>query len=370
MKTQWYHILALAVVIAVLVVFLYIVRSVLPPFLIAFAIAWLLDPLLDRMQSRGCPRVLAVSAVYLIFLAAFVIGLIFLVPAVVDQAKQLAQDTPTYSSQFKTFAAGFMEEHHSLLLKLKLPTTLEEGFAKYGSSAASAVTSGIQLMSNWIVANLSKALWIILIPLIAFYLLSDLDRIRKKSVLLIPAPWRARATQVLSRMGTVFSSYVRGLTVVCLLYGVTSTVVLMIAGVRYGIILGLLAGVLYAVPYIGAFLITILVFLVVLATQGLGHAIVMAGIQVLLNQVIFDMVITPKILGKSVGLHPVLSIFALLAGGQLFGLVGMVLAVPVAASVQEVVFEFVPELRPEPAKKKPKREFSLFGKRKKKAKKK
>lgn len=354
-KTQWHHIFALIIVIALLVTFLYLVRSILPPFLIAFAVAWLLDPLLDRIQKRGFSRILAVSAVYVAFLAVFVIGLVFLIPVIINQASQLANDLPEYANRFQVFAKGFMADHQAILDKFKLPTTLEDVFAKYGNLVTNRITTGIGLLGDWIAANLSKALWIILIPLVAFYFLNDIDRIRNKSVLLIPAAWRPRTTEVLSRMGTVFSNYVRGLTIVCLLYGIATTIILMALNLKYGVILGLLAGVLYAVPYIGAILTTLLVFLVGLATysHGVTQAAVAAIAMVVTNQV-FDMLITPKILGKSVGMHPVLSLFALMAGGQLFGLVGMVLAVPVAASIQEVVFEFVPELRPEPVKKKPK----------------
>lgn len=355
-KAQWYHITGIAAVIAVSLYFLYLVRGVLPPFVIAFAIAWLLDPLLDRIQSRGCPRILAVSAVYVVFLAAFILGLVFLVPVVVDQAKQLGTDFPGYSERFSTFASDFMREHRSTLIRFKLPTTLEEAFTRYGSQVSIGVAAGIQRASEFIVSNLSKALWFILIPLVAFYFLNDIDRIRRKAIYFIPQQWRPKATEVFHKVGLVFSSYVRGLIIVCLLYGAATIIVLAGFNLKYGIILGLLAGILYAVPYLGAILITLLVFLVGLATypHGIAQAVWAALAMVVLNQ-IFDMAITPRILGKSVGLHPALSLFALMAGAQLFGLVGMILAVPVAASIQEVVFEFYPELRKEPARK-PKRE--------------
>lgn len=354
MKTPWYHILALSLAIAVLVTFLYLVRSNLPPFIIAFAVAWLLDPLLGRLQKRNVPRLLAISVVYLVFLGVFVVGLIFLVPAIIEQARQLGHDLPQYAQRFRTVAADFMEANRPTLAKFKLPTTLEEVFSAYGGQASERVTQAIQIASAWIVSNLSKALWIILIPLVAFYFLVDLDRIKSRSILFVPARWRDRTTEVISKVGGVFSNYVRGLIIVCLLYGVTTTIVLSAFQLKYGIILGLVSAVLYAVPFLGALLITLLVFLVDLAAHGFGHALFMAGVMVVLNQLIFDMFVTPKIIGKSVGLHPVLSLFALMAGGQLFGLAGMVLAVPVAASIQEVILELNPELRPQPRKKKAK----------------
>ncbi len=348
-STRWYHAAGIVAVIAILVAFLYAVRSTLPPFLIAFAIAWLLDPVLDRLHHSGVRRIVAVLSIYGVFLIIFAVGLLYLVPAVIDQAKQFGDDFPRYSARFQEYASGLMAQHHDTLVRLKLPTTLQEAFTKYGGQMNSQIGIGVNLVTRFITSNFSRVLWIVLVPLVAFYLLMDIDRMKQKAALLIPESIRPRTTEILARVGLVFSSYVRGLVVVCLLYGIATTITLEVFHLKYGIILGLLAGILYAVPYIGAIATTLLVFLVGLATypQGVGQALWPAVGMIVLNQG-FDLVITPKILGKSVGLHPVLSLFALLAGGQLFGLAGMILAVPVAASIQEVVFEFCPELKAEP----------------------
>lgn len=359
MKTHWYQVLLAGIAIAVLLIFLYLVRGVLPPFVIAFAVAWLLDPLLDRLQRLGCPRIVAVTGVFALFLAVFVVAVIFLVPAIINQADELAKDFPVYGESFKSWAAQVMEKHHDLLVRFQLPSTLQEALAKYGRQISGALQDAIPRLTSWLGANLSKVLWIILIPLLSFYFLSDIDNIRRKAVLFIPAKHRARTTDVLSRMDRVFSGYVRGLTVVCLLYGGLTTLVLLALKLKYGIIIGILAGVLYAVPYLGAITTAVLVFLVGLATypNGLSQALITTATMLVTNQ-IFDTIITPRILGKSVGLHPILSMFALLTGGQLFGLAGMILAVPIAASVQEIVFEFYPELKQSPAPKKPQSKFT------------
>lgn len=348
--TRWYTVAAVVAATAVLLAFLYAVRNQLPPFLIAFAVAWLLDPVLDRLQRRGVRRFVAVLGIYGVFLIVFVAGIFYLVPAVIDQAKQFGEDFPRYSLLFQKYASGLMSHHHDTLIRLKLPTTVQEVFSKYGDQLNAQVGVGVNAATRFITSTLSKALWIVLIPIIAFYALMDIDRMRKKAVLLIPEAARPRATEVLSRVGTVFSNYVRGQVVVCILFGVATTITLEVFGLKYGIILGLLSGVLYAVPYLGAIVTTLLVFLVGLATypHGVSQAIWPTVVTWALNQLIFDPIVTPKVVGKSVGLHPILSLFALLSGGQLFGLVGMILAVPVAASIQEVVYEFCPQLKPDP----------------------
>ncbi|MHB1001414.1 MAG: AI-2E family transporter [Armatimonadota bacterium] len=354
-NVRWYHITAGILAIATLVVMLYAVRSILPLFIIAFAVAWLLDPVLDKLESRGWPRIYAVISVYLLFLAFFVTGLIFLVPAVIDQAKQLAKDFPHYLSLFEKYGANLMRHYKPTLLQFQLPTTLQEVFNTYGDKASAGFTQAIRGIALWITSNLSKALWFVLIPLVSFYFLNDIDRMRAKSTLLIPERWRTRTTSLLSRMGAVFSNYVRGLFIVCLIYGVVTALILSFLDVKYSILIGFLSGILYAVPYIGAFVTTLLVLLVALATNTPNslHAFWIPPIAMLILNQAFDFFISPKILGKSVGLHPVLSLFALLAGGNLFGLVGMILAVPIAASIQEAIFEVYPDLRKEPVINKP-----------------
>lgn len=347
LSIRWFHIVGLVVATALLCVFIYAVRAVLPPFLIAFAVAWLLDPLLDKLEARRWPRMVAVAGVYVGFLAVFVVALVFIVPAVIDQSKDFSRDFPAFASRSRDFASGLIERNQDVLVRFHLPTTLQELLTRFGESSANAASHAVRAISTWVTSNLSKVLWFVLVPLIAFYFLNDIDRIRARAVLFIPEFWRPKTVHVLCTIGTVFTNYVRGLLLLSLIYGATMSIILMALGLKYGIILGILAGILYTVPYVGALVTAFLVLFVGLATySGAPHAIWTTLAAVAANQV-FDNLVTPKILGRSVGIHPVLSLFALLAGGHLFGLVGMILAVPVAASIQEIVLEFYPGLRDE-----------------------
>lgn len=347
---RWYHIAFTIAALLLVIVFFYTIRSVLPPFVIAFLIAWLLDPLIDRLEAHKWPRMLAVFCVFAIFLAIFAIGLIFLIPAVIDQAKQLAKDFPNYLDKTQQYLTHMMHTYRHILLKFKLPTTFQDVLITYGDKLNTWFNSVVKAITGWIVSNFPKAIWIILVPLISFYCLNDIDRIRMKTSLLIPEKWRLRTTHIVTRMSNVFSNYVRGLLIVCLIYGIATSLLLSILGLQYSILIGLFAGILYAVPYVGATSTALLVFFVTLATHNENslHAIWVSPVSVLIQNQAFDLFISPRILGKSVGLHPVLSLFALLAGGRLFGLAGMILAVPVAASIQEIIFEIYPLLRMSP----------------------
>jgi predicted PurR-regulated permease PerM len=326
--------------------FLYYVRAVLPPFVIAFGIAFLLDPLIGRLQRRGCPRILAVTSVFAVFMAAFVVSIIFLLPVVIQQARELGDHYAHYADTFASMMSGFLDRNHAVLVRLDLPTSLQDMFSEYGTQANNLLKQEVPTVGKWIIDRLPMLPWIILIPLICFYFLNDFARIRFKALLFVPEKYRKETADLLARMGHVFSAYVRGLTIVCLLYALAVTIVLTVLGLQYGIILGILGGILYAVPYLGSITMAVLVFLVGAATftnPSAGHALLTTACVIGTNQ-IFDFFITPRILGKSVGLHPILSLFALLAGGKLFGLPGMILAVPIAASMQEIIFVLYPEL--------------------------
>lgn len=326
--------------------FLYRVRDILPPFAIALLVAWLLNPVLDRLQRLRVPRMLAVALVFTLFMGIFVAGIIFVIPATVDQATQLSSEYSHYQDIGRGLVSDFFDQHHDTLARLNLPTSLHDALSQYGDSLNQTLKHAIPSVSSWVTENAFKILWLVLIPLLSFYILNDLHRLKTKALLFVPETWRPMAIKMVTRTATVFSNYVRGLLIACLVYSVVTSIVLSFCHVRYGIVLGLLAGVLYAVPYLGAITILAVVFVVSAATgDGFNHA-VLPTVAMLITNEAFDLLITPRILGKSVGLHPVLSIFAMMAGAKLFSLPGMILAVPVAASIQEIILEFYPELNP------------------------
>jgi predicted PurR-regulated permease PerM len=311
---KWAAILGTVVLLIAAGFFLYNVRGILPPFIIAFAAAWLLDPVLDKLQKQGCSRLVAVVGVYAVFLLVFVVGLAFLIPALGVQAKQLGNDIPTYTTEFSAYTKDLAETHQLEISRWKLPTSMQDAIGSYGKSITTAAKSGIQHIGSILAASLNWVLWLVLIPIIAFYLLNDIDSIRAKVSMLIPDRERERTVGMLAKVGSVFSNYIRGMVIVCTLYGVATGILLSVLHVKYGVILGLVAGILYAVPYVGALATTITVFLVAWATHThSSYAIWVAPVALICLNQVFDLHISPKILGKSVGLHPVLSLFAIVS---------------------------------------------------------
>ena len=163
-------------------------------------------------------------------------------------------------------------------------------------------------------------------------------------LLVVPARNRPQIQTAVSEVTIIFGKYLRGLGLVSVLNGIATCILLEVLRVPSAILLGMIAGVLYSVPYIGAILTVALTAAVAFIGGGMQPMLIAVGASVVLHQIIFDQIITPRILGSHVGLHPILSIIALLAGNLLLGIIGMILAVPIAACIQIAVLTVLPKL--------------------------
>ncbi len=327
------------------------VRHLFAPFFVAFVLAIAIAPLVDRLQARGWPRGLATGFVYLGLLGALG-GLMFvLIPLVGGQIAQIAADLrdrfeigrPVDISRMVARQLRIFGQEH------EIPAFLITPAVEQAKNSAAFLTRGLETFSRFLIGMVPNLILLFLIPLIAFYAVVDYHSIFAKMLLLTPKESRDGVRSIASEVTVVFGKYLRGLGLICLLDGVATTAVLLcFPSTRpFAPALGLIAGLLYAIPYLGAIVSTALIALVALAAPG-GDMALMLWVtlaMVALHQLFFDQVLAPRILGGHVGLHPILSIMALLAGSTLAGVGGMLLAVPVAASVQVVILHLVPRLR-------------------------
>jgi predicted PurR-regulated permease PerM len=325
--------------------FLYLVRDVLPPFLIALVIAVLLDPSLDRMQRRGWSRRSATLVVFVLFLLIFAGFALVLIPAAVRQAADFVGNMPAYYAEMTRRAQTMLAAHHTLLARLRLPTSSNDLLTRYQGQITRALQTLATHLLQFFAGSISKLTWMAIIPIVTFYLLQEIDLLGARVVSLLPASSRSHVLEVSQRVGAVFSGYVRGLIIVCAGFAMVLGVILaLIFRLPYALMIALASGILYAVPYVGGAATIAIAALVAVATQHGSGYVVGVIIAVLVVQQLFDQIITPRVVGGMVGLHPVVSLFALTAGGQLFGLAGMILAVPVAASLQVILMALWPQL--------------------------
>jgi len=337
-RAQVNRFLLIVVGLALVIYFAYVAREIWLPLSLAFLLAMILDPVVDRMEVRGWSRMWASAFIFGSFLLIFGGLLVLAYPFMVGQVDTLQ----------KGFEKFFPDPSHKGLLKsfkdMGVPQTLANG----GVAAIENARAGLQKSSSWItdygMSVVSNAIWIVIVPIVAFYALRDFHIILAKGLLLVPAKRRDLVQTAVTEITAVFGKYLRGLAIVSVLNGIATAVLLEVIRVPGALVLGLIAGILYSVPYIGALLTIVITAAFAFVGGGPHMAMVAVGTSVLLHQIIFDQIISPRILGGHVGLHPILSIVALLMGNLLLGIIGMVLAVPIAACIQVAVLAVLPKL--------------------------
>ncbi len=316
----------------------YVVREIWLPLVLAFLLALVLDPVVDRMELRGWTRPRASAFIFGSFLFILV-GLIVLA-------------YPLASAQIDTLQKGFEKyfpdsSHAGLiasLYKMGLSPNLAGGAVSIIESSRNSLKHSSSFITNYGLVIVSNAIWIVIIPLIAFYALRDFHIILGKALLLVPPKRRDLIQTAVKETTMVFGNFLRGLAVVSVMNGVATTVLLMAVRVPGALMVGVIAGFLYSIPYLGALLTLVLTAAVAFVGGGPNMAILAVGLSVLLHQIVFDQIISPRVLGGHVGLHPILSVIALLVGNLLLGIVGMILAVPIAACIQIAVLAIQPKL--------------------------
>jgi predicted PurR-regulated permease PerM len=322
------------------------VLEVIPPFAAALLLAFMLDPLVDRIQQRGPSRGIGVAIVGTAFLVIVITLAVLVVPLISRQAQDLSANYETYAKVATQRIDSLITQLGPTLEQLKLPTTLEGWTSKLSPQVQSTAEQGLSLLGTALSSMFSKVLWLVIVPLAGLWLLKDIDYIKQKIVHLTPEHYREKLTIVGTAVGAVFFKYLKGMASVALIYSVVASILFTSLGLQYGLIIGCISGILYLVPYIGVLAIMCISGISVLVQPD--HSMQMAGIVVGLVAVmsfgLFDQLITPKVVGGSVGVHPVLSLFSLALGARLFGVVGVIVAVPITAAIQVVIGEFYPQI--------------------------
>lgn len=327
------------------------VRAVWPPFFVAFVMAVALAPVVDRLEAKRWPRWLAAATVYLLLFGAIAAMLFVLVPEVSNQVLQIVADL---RGRFRLDQPADLNRNMAEQIRLfgrknEIPSWMIAPALQQAKNSASLVAVALDRFARLLVGLIPNLIWVVLVPVVAFYALVDYHRIFAKALLLFPREKRDEVRTIASDVAVVFGKYLRGLGIVCLLNTFATIVVLTLfpATRPYAAALGLIAGLLYAVPYLGAIVSTALISLVALTSPDGGSLqtmLIVTASMLLLHQILFDQVIAPRVLGGHVGLHPILSILALMSGEALFGIAGMLVAVPVAASIQIIILHGMPRL--------------------------
>ena len=316
--------------IAAVVFFLviWLLGDVLLPFIVGGAIAYFLDPIADRLERLGLSRAAATSAISLVALMLVILLVLAVIPTLVGQLTALVNSAPEFARKLQNF---LLERFPDLT---DSTSTIRQTLAQIGAAIQERWAVLAESVLSSALGVISVLLFIVVVPVVAFYLLLDWDDMVARIDSMLPLDHAPTIRRLAREIDAVLAGFVRGQVSVCLVLGTYYAVALMLAGLQFGLIVGAIAGAITFIPYIGALVGGVLAIGLALF-QFWGdwfHIGIIAAIFAI-GQFVEGNVLTPRLVGKSVGLHPVWLLFALSAFGSVFGFVGMLIAVPVAASI-------------------------------------
>ena len=309
-------------------VLLWFLGDVLLPFIVGGAIAYFLDPVADRLERLGLSRVAATTVISLVALLAVVLLVLAVIPTLVNQLTALVNAAPDIAKRLQ----GFLLERFPDLADST--STIRQTLAEIGAAIQARGGQLAQGVLTSALGVISIVLFIVVVPVVAFYLLLDWDDMVAKLDSMLPLDHAPTVRRLAREIDAVLAGFVRGQVSVCLALGTFYAAALMAAGLQFGLIVGAIAGAITFIPYVGSLVGGALAIGLALfqfwgdwVQIGIIAAIFAAG------QFVEGNILTPRLVGKSVGLHPVWLLLALSAFGTVFGFVGMLIAVPVAASI-------------------------------------
>ncbi|MBL0387362.1 AI-2E family transporter [Tumebacillus sp. ITR2] len=300
-----------------------ILGSVLAPFLISVIIAYLLNPLVHLLQRRGMPRGMSIVVIYIVFFLFASAALVNMIPMFIDQLRELGEKLPALIKQVEGWMNDFHENKRFLPLAVRNAVDSNLGALEVKATAS---ISHILEQAGVAVEGMAGAF---VVPFLVFYMLKDVKGIERAVIAFFPKGNRQEVIRLIRSVDEALGNYIRGQLLVALLVGVLAYVGYLIIHMPYGFLLALIVSITNIIPYVGPFIGAAPAILL-----GFTVSPMMALKVLILNVIIQQLegnVISPLLIGRSLKLHPMLIIFALLLGGEMFGMLGLILCIPVVA---------------------------------------
>ena len=322
--------LLIGAVAAGALVLLYLLGPVLAPFFGAALLAYIADPLVERLQ-RLLPRGWATALVFAVLSLAGLLALLFAIPALQRQLVSLLEQLPRFLDWLEQTLMPWLQAHLRLppdmLSMASARAWLQDHWAQAGTYAAQGLgqllTSGLGLIG--ILVN------VVVVPVVTFYLLRDWPQLLARVDALLPHRWRPAVREFATDADRVLSGFLHGQLLVMLAQGTFYAVALSVVGLNQALLIGFAAGLVTFVPYLGGVIgLTLALIAGLVQFQDLPHLLAIGGVFAA-GQMLESLLLTPLLVGDRLGMHPVAVIFAVMAGGQLFGFFGVLLALPVSA---------------------------------------
>lgn len=310
----------------------WLLSPILAPFLLAALLAYTCNPLVDRLTRRRLPRVLGVILVLLLAVAVLVGLVLVVLPVFYKEYRLLMEKLPGFVAWFNAHAAPWLKAHleFEVQLDVELARQLGREFLSENEDLAKQVLGSLKVGGQVLLAVLVNLL---LVPVVLFYLLNDWHSLVERIDQLLPRRIHAQVRSIAGEVDAVLAQWLRGQLLVVAIMSVYYVAALSAAGLEFALPIGILTGLAVIVPFVGiAFGLALATMTALLGEGGLA-GLLWVWLAIGIGQALEGMVVTPKVVGERIGLHPVAVIFALLAFGQVFGFFGVLLALPASAAL-------------------------------------
>jgi len=303
-------------------------KSVLAPFLIALIISYILHPVVSLLNDRKVPRTVAVLLIYAVFLISLTVILLNLIPVLTKQLKELNEHMPELTMRAQNLTEGLNDNKF-------LPESVRKGIHQSIRKLEDGISTGISQYIEGIGNTLNAIFIAFITPFLAFYILKDYRLLEKAALAIVPQKHRQLTVKLLLEMDEALGHYVRGQLLVCAIVGILAYLGYWMIGMPYALLLASLVALFNIIPYVGPYF-GAAPALIMASTVSVKMVILVIIVNVIV-QILEGNIVSPQVVGRTLHMHPLTIIFALLVGGELAGIVGLILAVPMFA-VGKVLF--------------------------------
>jgi predicted PurR-regulated permease PerM len=312
---------------------------VLTPFLISLALAYLLAPVVQYMERRKISRSIAIIVIYLVFAIVVFVFCVRVMPLFLDDLQEMVLQLPDYAERLQEILTHMQEDYR----RFNLPDYVRELIDNNIDGAGELLTAQLERTYNFLINLFGRVLLLLLVPILTFYFLRDEAFLKEKLLALFPQRSRRRLISLAEDIDSAMGAFIRGALLVSLAVGLMTYIGLLILGINFPLVLALIVGITNLIPYIGPILGAVPALLVAILEQPLLALKVL--ILIVVVQQVESQLITPYVIGRSVRLHPLAIILALLLAGKLFGIVGLILAIPTVIILRILIHHLLLFLR-------------------------
>lgn len=306
-------------------------KSIFLPFLIALIIAYLLNPLVTMLNGNNrIPRSLAVLLIYFIFFGSVTIILINAMPKLISELRELVEYLPNMVDKFDKWVENLRNNDSH-----PLPDTFRDSINSVINSIEGKITDGFSDITSWIGNTINIIITIALVPFVAFYLLKDYQVLERTIITFVPKKNRKKMIRIARDIDDALGSYIRGQLIVCMIIGFLAYIGYLIIKLPYALVFAFIVAITNVIPYLGPYIGALPAIIVAISISwNMALSVLIVNVIV---QFIEGNVVSPQIVGRKLHIHPLFIIIALMVGGKIAGILGLILAVPIFAILRVIV---------------------------------